>query len=85
MFAGSLTSEHVWTPRGCGKLVGYTRLPERADEADRLARSGGITAADQGISRVVKNLFNSYPRVQKEQSLRCFEFTLDGRTFSHGL
>jgi hypothetical protein len=53
----------VWTPRGCGKLTGYTRVRSSrfgvfsVPDVGGLARSGGYTPLNQSISRVVINLF----------------------------
>jgi len=52
----------VWTPRGCGKLIGYTLVWDGAfghgseSDAGGLARSDSYTLLNQIISRVVKSI-----------------------------
>jgi hypothetical protein len=65
---GSLTSEHgldatrMWQ---ADRLHAFGVPPSGGSlgDADGLVRSGGYTPLNQSISRVVKNLFYSYPRV----------------------
>ena len=66
---GSLTSEHgldatrMWQAEPATRGSEFRRKAGFGFDAGGLARSGGYTPLNQSISRVVKNLFYSYPRV----------------------